>query len=299
MFQPAKPLLLIGALVALVATMQAAPPEVFPALPRDMSAGWNRYVEATQQRIDREVVASPRFLALDFGASAAADRASILAGGMPVSETGSVGPNGRALEVPGAWVHHWRGAVLIPHVTLDQVFSRLQTSVPGSGQGDVLASAILSRDEDSMHVFIKVQRQVSVLMTFTFVYNTEHEVRFTRRDALRGSSVSVATKIAEISGNGTASEREYAAGDDNGFLWRWNSYWRYEQVPAGVIAECESITLSRTPPFGTGLIASRFEKREAPASMTRALINLRSHFADKASVYQTPRASSPARSASH
>jgi len=34
-------------------------------------------------------------------------------------------------------------------------------------------------------------------------------------------------------------------GDDRGFLWRLNAYWRYEQVAGGVIAECESITLSR------------------------------------------------------
>lgn len=295
MFQMVKPLLSIGIAAMVATTIETAPAQFIPALPRDMSAGWNRYVETTRQRIDLEVGSGSRFLAIDFGASAAADRAAILAGGMPVSETSSLGSNGRALEVAGAWVHDWRGAVLIPHVTLDQVFSRLQTSVPGSGQNDVLASAILSRDEASMRVFIKVQRQVSVLMTFTFVYNTEHDVRFTRHDARHGSSVSVATKIAEISGNGTAAEREFAPGEDNGFLWRWNSYWRYEQVAAGVIAECESITLSRTPPFGTGLIAARLEKREAPASMTRALITLRSHFAAAVSSYQRPRVSSPVR----
>ena len=61
---------------------------------------------------------------------------------------------------------------------------------------------------------------------------------------------------------------------------------------AGVIAECESITLSRTAPFGLGMIASHFEKGEAPASMRRALVNLRQHFAVAG---QMPHASSPAR----
>jgi hypothetical protein len=250
-----------------------------PVLPDKTLAGWNQYVAVTRQRIDRELKASPRFLALDFAASPSSDRAAVVAGGMPVAEMHSVRANGGAIDVPGAWIHHWRGAVLIPNVTLSQVFSRLQAAVPGSGQGDVLASAILSRNGPSMHVFIKVQRQVRVVVLFTFVYNTEHDVTFTPHDDRHGSSTSVATKIAELDSPGTPAEREYAPGDDNGFLWRWNSYWRYEQVAAGVIAECESITLSRTPPFGTGLIAGRVARSEASASMTRALVNLRSHFA--------------------
>ena len=288
----ASPLRALSAVIVLAATVSAAPPAVVvPDLSRQTLAAWNLYVDVTRQRIDREMAAAPRFLALDFAASAVADRAAILAGEMPVAEAHSLKPNGSVLEVPDAWVHHWRGAVLIPRVTLDHVFARLQASVPGSGQGDVLESAIFARNDASMHVFIKVQRQVTVLMTFTFVYDTEHDVRFRRGDPAHGSSVSVATKIAEVADAGTATEHEYATGDDHGFLWRWNSYWRYEQVAAGVIAECESITLSRTPPWGTGVIATRFEKGEAPASMTRALVNLRQHFA----AGQTPRGSLPVR----
>jgi len=292
MIQALRPIVYLSAIAALAGPLAAAPATTqSPVLPAKMLAGWNQYVDATQQRIAGEMAGQPRFLALDFGASAAADRAALLAGGMPVSEGHSVKAGGGDIEVSDAWVHHWRGAVLIPRVTLDQVFARLQASVPGSGQGDVLTSAILSRNGSSMRVFIKVQRQVRVLATLKFVYNTEHEVAFTRRDAQHGSSTSVAMKIAELDDAGTPTEREYRHGDDNGFLWRWNSYWRYEQVAAGVIAECESITLSRTAPFGLGLIAGRFEKGEGPASMTRALVNLRQHFA----AGQTPHASSPVR----
>jgi hypothetical protein len=277
---------------AFFATVAAAlPASALPDLPRKTEAAWTQYADATRKRIDREMADASRFLALDFGASAPADRAAALVGEMPVAETRTVKSDGGALDMPDAWVHHWRGAVLIPRVTLDQVFARLQTSVPGSGQGDVIASRILARNDASMRVFIKVQRQVRVIVSLTFVYNTEHDVRFVRRDALHGSSVSIATRIAEVADAGTPSEHEYAPGNDNGFLWRWNSYWRYEQVPAGVIAECESITLSRTAPWGTGMIARSFEKSEAPASMTRALVNLRQHFA----AGQTPRGSSPAR----
>jgi hypothetical protein len=277
MFESTRPSLF--ALAAFVGTAVAPPVAMSPVLPGRTSAGWDHYVAATEQRIDREMKAAPRFLALDFGPSAAADREAILGGQMPVAQMPTASANGSGIDVPGAWAHHWRGAVLIPHVTLDQVFTRLQAEVPGSGQGDVLASSILSREGASMRVFIKVRRQGRFIVAYNFVYNTEHDVTFSRRDGLHGSSTSVATKIAEVDSPGTATEREFAAGDDNGFLWRWNSYWRYEQVPAGVIAECESITLSRTAPLGTGWIANHIEESEAPAAMTRALVNLRRHFA--------------------
>jgi hypothetical protein len=293
MFASVKPLIVLSTAVAMASTLAAAPPAaVLPDLSRQALAGWDQYVEATRHRIDVEMAAAPKFLALDFASSAAVDRAAVLAGAMPVAEAHTTRPGGGAIEVPDAWVHHWRGAVLIPKVTLDQVFARLETSVPGTGRGDVIASQIRARNGDALKVFIKVQRQVHFVTAFTFVYNTEHDVRFTRRDPSHGSSVSIATKIAEVADNGTPGEHENAAGDDKGFLWRWNSYWRYEQVAAGVIAECESITLSRTAPFGTGFIASHFERGEAPASMTRALVNLREHFA---ATDQTPRASSPVR----
>lgn len=296
MTQPFRSSVLICGIVALAGSLAAAAAaptaRQSPVLPSKTQSDWNQYVEATRQRIALEMNAGARFLALDFGASAAADRRAILAGEMPVAEARTVKPGGGTLSVSDAWVHHWRGAVLIPRVTLDQVFARLQSSVPGSGQGDVLTSAILARNGPSLRVFIKVQRQVRIIGSLTFVYNTEHDVAFTRRDAQHGSSTSVATKIAELDDAGTPREREYPHGDDNGFLWRWNSYWRYEQVAAGVIAECESLTLSRTAPLGLGIIARHFEQGEAPASMTRALINLRQHFAVAG---QTPRGWSPVR----
>ena len=41
-------------------------------------------------------------------------------------------------------------------------------------------------------------------------------------------------------------------GDDSGFLWRLNSYWRFREQDGGVIVECESVSLSRGIPYGFG-----------------------------------------------
>ena len=69
----------------------------------------------------------------------------------------------------------------------------------------------------------------------------------------------------------TVPDSELPAGDDRGFLWRLNAYWRYEQAANGVIAECESISLSRSVPRVIRLVAAPVIQSTARESMTSAL----------------------------
>jgi len=59
-----------------------------------------------------------RFLALDFAPEAAAARRAVLAGDVIVEPMETTGVRGEEIEVPSAMVHHWRGAVLIPGITV-------------------------------------------------------------------------------------------------------------------------------------------------------------------------------------
>jgi len=83
-------------------------------------------------------------------------------------------------------------------------------------------------------------------------YDTEHLATYRRLGLTRAASRSVSTKIVEVGNAGTTAERIFAEGEDRGFLWRMNSYWRYEEVPGGVIVELESITLGRRYPRRVG-----------------------------------------------
>lgn len=74
---------------------------------------------------------------------------------------------------------------------------------------------------------------------------------------------------------GTPQERELAPGQARGFLWRWNSCWRYEDVPGGVIAECESLSLSRTIPSLLYYAVKPLVDSTARESMERTLSALR------------------------
>lgn len=250
-------------------------------------AGWKAYVAATEQRIGRELAApaAGRFLAQDFLPASAQLRREVLSGSVVMDEMQTTGDAGVGLDVPAAMVHHWRGAVFIPGVTLEAVLARLQTTVPP--QEDVLRSAILERSPNRMRVYLRLQRTKIV----TVVYNSEHVVTFTRLDQARAASVSTSTRIAEVDNPGTAEERELVPGEDHGYLWRLNSYWRYQETAGGVIAECESVSLSRDIPAVFRFLAGPLIGNVARESMERTLTSLR----DYLTITASPRGLSPVR----
>lgn len=264
---------LMTAVLAMVTPRAATIP--LPPIDRKVEQAWLAYLGAAEQRIRTEVTSGRAFLGLDLGPSRAADRHDVLQGAIVVREVPPATLNGRALEVPDALVHHWRGAILLPGAKLDDLIKRLKMEAPRPDNQDVLASSILEQRGDTVRVAIKVQR----IRFVRVVYNTEHTVAFERHNAARASTRIAATKIAEVADPGTPSEREVGAGHDRGFLWRWHSYWRYEQTPEGVIAECESISLSRPVPWGLGFMVGRLIDSTARQSMERALVGVKGQFA--------------------
>jgi hypothetical protein len=236
---------------------------------------WTVYAAATERRIAGEVTSRDRFLAMDFGPDAAANRRATLAGAIVIHSVGTQDDSGAALDVPAALVHHWRGAVLIPGVTLGGVLATLQRDAPATTQEDVLEAAVIARGPNWTRIALKLQRTKFV----TVVYDTEHLVTYRRYGPTRASSRSTATKIVELANPGTALERELPPGDDRGFLWRLNAYWRYEEVRAGVIAECESISLSRDVPMAFRYLVMPMVRSAARESMERTLAALRTRLA--------------------
>ena len=91
----------------------------------------------------------------------------------------------------------------------------------------------------------------------------------------------MSTKIAELENPGTPQEREKPPGDDHGFLWRLNAYWRYEQMGDGVMIECESVSLSRSLPFLIKPVAGPIANRIARESLARTLKSLRAFLSSR------------------
>ena len=262
---------LLAAVLAAGGTVAAGAAE----LHEETIAAWNAYIEATERRIAGELAADGRFLGLDFAEEPAAARRAVLAGEVPIEKVETRAGDGGRIRIPKGTIHHWRGSVLIPDVALADVLHSLIFDVePTELQGDVAESRLIERDGDRLHVFLRLERREVV----TADYNTEHRIAYTRHRPDAASSRSIAVRIAELEDAGSPDEREKPIGRDRGFLWRLRTYWRYQQVDEGVIAECETISLSRGIPRLLGWMVRPIANRavrgvlhETLTSMSRVL----------------------------
>lgn len=231
-------------------------------------AAWNAYEATVDARYRVESASGPVFFIQDDPASESrgAWRTAVLAGEVTTRELDPP-------DAPDARIHHWAGAVFVPNTTVSAVVERLKAQAGRESEfyDDVIASRLLSRQGDRLRVFMKLRRTTVITATF----NTEHEVEYRILGDRRASSRSVSTSIAELVDAGTPQERVRPPGDDRGFLWRLNAYWRFEEAAGGVIVECESLSLSRTVPALLSPIAGPIIGRVARESLERTLQGLR------------------------
>jgi hypothetical protein len=230
----------------------------------DALEGWTRYVNRTETRMGAEIRGGLGW--------PSQHRQDIDERGVSIERLETRDAEGDAIDTPGAMVHHWRGTVFVPGVNLVEVLRVVEHPERDVElQEDVLEARVLERGADTSRVFLKLERSKIV----TAVFNTEHTVTFTRHSDGRVSSRTVATKIAELDDPGTPQEREKPPGDDRGFLWKLNSYWRYEEVEGGVLIACESISLSRSIPFLARPFVRPIVEGVARESLERTLVSLR------------------------
>lgn len=171
-------------------------------------------------------------------------------------------PEGHTIDVPGGTIHVWKGSTVARNTTVAAVVEALTNPGTPPPQDDVVESRVLERRGHSLRVYLKLVRKAIVTVTL----DTEHQVDFTTHDAGLATSRSVATKIVETSG------------DDRGFLWRLNSYWRYRQVGRDVQIDVVSLSLSRDVPMLLKPIASPIVGRISRESMIHTLDAVRRFF---------------------
>ena len=151
-------------------------------------------------------------------------------------------------QTPGAMIHHWIGTVFIPGASLKQVLAVLQDYDHHSIYygPEVTKSKMLEHTGDDF----KIQYRLTQTKIVTVVLDTDFEVHYQSLSAVRAQSRSYSTRIVEIEHPGEPNEHALPAGNDDGFLWRLNSYWRFSEADDGVYVQCEAISLTRDIPTG-------------------------------------------------
>ncbi len=277
----------VGAALTVAAVLADTRADAAEPSPATLVA-WHRYVAQVEARIARDLDRPSRFLALDTlpASQHRLAQVSLRRGEVLTANVADQAGADEAVDVPDGLVHHWRGTIFIPGATVDQVMRGVTdpTGAHAHRQDDVVEARVLERTPQGLRIFLQLQRRSIV----TVSYNTEHAVQYRVHDRQRASSRSVATRIREVVDLGTPTERECPAGEDRGFLWGLNSYWRYQAAPGGVIVELESLTLSRGLPWGLQTVVRPLIDRVARESLTRTLTSMRARFDPGATARATP-----------
>jgi len=219
--------------------------------------GFEQYVRRTEERIQTELRPGETFLWVDkLPASRRQEAMEQLQRGTAVVERMQTSLAGSAIFVPGAMIHHWIGTILIPGVTLTQVLKIVQDYDRHQEyfSPEVVRSRTLQHEGDYFRIYLRLKRTKVV----TVVFDTEHQVRYHRLDATHAYSESRSTRLAELEDPGEAGEHALPPGNDHGFLWRLNSYWRFVETREGVFVQCEAISLTRDIPTGLAWLVGAF-----------------------------------------
>jgi hypothetical protein len=255
-----RPFLLLLLASALATASRAHAAELKPAT----RAGFDRYVKVAETRIQAELAAAAQGKPfLDFELKDAAQQKQVrdqLMRGETVIEKVVEKDQG---DVPDGLIHHWRAVVFIPNVDVKSTVAQIQDydNHKNVYKPEVTDSKLLSKTPDpknaldgTFKAYLRFYKKKVIAVTL----NTEHLARYTTLSPTRSVETSHTTRVAQVDDAGTPKEHEKPQGNDDGFMWALNSYWRLEQKDGGTYVQCEAISLTRDVPTGLGWIVKPF-----------------------------------------
>ncbi len=252
--------LVVSALLLAAVSCAQTTPAASPApakLRTETVAAFDRYIRLTEERNDMELKRGSALLWIDSLPEAQRTEAyaALKRGEVQIHQLSTL-DRGKPIVCPGGMIHHWAGVVFIPGAKLDDVLAILQDYDRQSTYyaPDVERSRIESHDGDRFRVFLRFRRHKVI----TVVLDTEHEVRYFHDTPGRAHSRSSAVRIAEVENPGKSDEREKPPGEDGGYLWRMETWWRMEERDGGVYVQSEAASLTRDIPTGLGWLVGPF-----------------------------------------
>lgn len=257
-------------LAALILLAACSPTASAAELKQKTTTAFDRYVAATEARFANELRPDGPFLYIDAMNSDAKRQAydQLKNGEILVQKLETKAP-GVSSDVPDGMVHHWVGLIFIPGATLAKTLPivkdydrRAELYKP-----DVTASRTLAHNGDDFKMFLRLHQK-----KFTTVdFNTTYDVHWGSVDPAKVYSNSISTRIAEVKDPDKPDGDELPVGTGHGYLWRLNTYWRFEEKDGGVYLQCEALSLTRDMPTGLGWLLKPLVTSIPKASLNRAL----------------------------
>ena len=252
-----------GLLAVLVLPGAATPIKLKP----ETLAAWQEYIEAARVRMQGSLKAGGSFLLSD---SDSARAAKLRAGEIIVAPVGPHIPQ----SVPSGLIHDWAAEAFIPNVSIEDIllvvrdyehYKQIYTPAVINSEAIVLGE---SADQFSL-VLMNRSLIAKTALDGTFQSN------FFRVNEQRWYSVSETTRMQEITGYGTDSQRSLPEGEGTGLIWRTFVTTRFEERDGGVYIEMETIALSRDIPISLRWMVNPIVRRISRSALETSLSQTR------------------------
>jgi hypothetical protein len=156
------------------------------------------------------------------------------------------------VQAPSGLIHDWIGAAFLPGATVAAILTRIQDydNHKKIYRPEVIDSKLIARRGDDFQIYLRVLKKKII----TVVLDTDHYVHYFHLsgaggpDGTRWGCRSYTTRTAEVDDAGKPNEKVQPPDAGYGFLWRMNTYWRFEERDGGAYAECRAISLTRDIP---------------------------------------------------
>ena len=244
------------------------------------TSAFDRYVSATEARFANELRPGGAFLYIDAKGDdeKRKDYDQLKRGEILVEKMETKAP-GVSSDIPDGMIHHWVGLIFIPGVTLAQTLPLVKDYDRRAElyKPDVTQSRTISHNGDDYKMFLRLHQK-----RFTTVdFNTTYDVHWGEVDSTRVYSNSISTRIAEVKDPSRPNGEENPVGTGHGYLWRLNTYWRFEEKDGGVYLQCEALSLTRDIPTGLGWLLRPLVTSIPKQSLNRALGQTRTVIQDE------------------
>ena len=230
----------------------------FAHLTPEATAAFDGYIEQAELRMNSDPVRDP----------------NLRGGGARIQAVDAA----RDVNTPGAMIQDWTGSMFMPGATIAQVQSVLRDYAnyktfyrPKVIESREMVHSTAPNHSDEYDVLLRLYEK----HILTIVLNSTYHIRYEMPDSKRLIVTSRSTHIGEVKDPGKSYTEEVAQGSDSGFLWRLNSYWRFEAADGGAYARCEAISLSRDVPPGLGWMLKGFLESFPKESMVNTLRGMR------------------------
>jgi len=231
---------------------------------------FDKYVSATEARFGNELKPGGTFLYVDSLPQDAMKKSyEKLKNGEVLVEKRETKARDVNPDVPDGMVHHWVGLIFIPGAKMAQVLPIVQDYDRRAElyKPEVIASRLISHQGSDYKFFLRLYQKRFT----TAVFNTEYNAHWGQVDPKKMYSHSISTKVAEVKDSDHPEGEEYPVGQGRGYLWRLNTYWRFEEKDGGVYMQCEALSLTRDIPFGLGWLLKPLVTKIPRESLNRAL----------------------------